>query len=484
MASPPEVHSALLSAGPGGGPLLAAAAAWSSLSAEYTAVAQELTAVVASVEAGAWQGPSAEAYLAAHTPYLAWLAQAAADSAAAATQSETAAAAYTAALAAMPTLPELAANHATHGVLIATNFFGINTIPIALNEADYVRMWVQAATTMATYEAVAGSAVASTPRLSAAPPITDGSGVHDPKVDNPLNQEIVRLLNNVGINWDPRAGTINGQVYDYYANANDPMWYLARALELVANFQYAGTQDPTAGWQYLLAVALFDWPTHVAQFASSVSQAAPLLAAATGALAGPAGALGGLGGLAGVQVSPEVLAEASPVAPAAPALPAVVSSAPGVPAATAPATASPAAPAGPPTSPPPAAAPPPAVQAFAYPYLISGGPGFPPRVGTGVGAGAPASAKKKAPEPDAVAVAAQAARRARARRRRRTVKHDHGDAVITVDAQASEYGAGELGFSGCNAKPGIAAAGLTQLAGAEFAESPRLPLLPDGWKAG
>ncbi len=452
MAAPPEVHSALLSTGPGPASLLEAAGAWNSLSAEYTSVAEELSTVLAEVQAGAWQGPSAESYVSAYVPYLAWLTQASADSAAAAAQHETAAAAYTAALAAMPTMPELATNHIVHGVLLATNFFGINTIPIAVNEADYVRMWVQAATTMSTYQAVADTAVTATPATDPAPPILksqaaesgdpygglshdnplgipqwlrnlleklgigDSQLTHDPTIDNAFDNVIAQWLQNFGYNWQPAAGTLNGATYDTYVNPAMASFWVARTLELTEDFQYFGhllVTNPVQAFQWLISWELFDFPIHIEEVAIFLSQNPAIFALAAPALAplaaGGAG-LAGLGALAHpvIPLPPVESVPAPMLFPVGGPAPAGFASsvAPGAPTpAPTPASAA-SAPAAPP---PPTAPPPPAAgPGFTPPYLV-GGPTIGSWMSTQAKTQEPTSrGASKAPEAAAAAVAAAA----------------------------------------------------------------------------
>lgn len=150
---PPEVNTARLMMGAGPAPMLQAAAGWQALATALTAQATELDIALKSLQQ-LWTGASSERAIAAATPMVMWLRTAAGQAEQRAAQATAQAGAYTAALAMTPTLPDIAANHVTRAVLTATNFFGINMVPIGLKETDYfVRMWNQAAGAMDVYAA-------------------------------------------------------------------------------------------------------------------------------------------------------------------------------------------------------------------------------------------------------------------------------------------------------------------------------------------
>lgn len=475
MALPPEVHSTLLSSGVGAGTLLAAADAWNAVSSEYTTAAAELATILGIVQGGSWEGHAAARYLGAHAPYLSWLAQAGANSAGAAAQLEAAAGAYHAALATMPTLAELAANRATLSVLVATNFFGVNTIPIAVTEADYLRMWLQAATTMSLYQAVSAATVASTPRTAPAPAVLApgvGESASAASTD-PIEQwlsgsehfsSMYQMLKQLLA--DP-IGTLYQVVIDFAA---DPAAAATTWLPLFYLVAYGAT------------FGVLGTPIYAAMMGPAASAAIPIAL--------------GLSGLAAMAETP---AASAPTVVGAPGqeYPAAVVPAPPSAAASAPPASSPpsvsAAPA------PPVPAPAMTTGTTVLYYAVSGGG---PGVGFGPSMQHRAAAAARTPSTAREEVGADAlattGRKSAARRRRSAAVKAHGYRYefITMDDDTSAppppeepaairvSGSGSVttGSTGTTAKFGLAGpAGLTTLTEDAFGNGASAPMMPGSW---
>ena len=159
---PPEVNSARMYAGPGAGPMLAAAAAWDGLAAQLHLTAASYSSEISGLAAG-WQGPSSAAMAAAAAPYVGWMSTTATQAEQTAAQARVAAAAYEAAFAATVPPPVIAANRSLLMALIATNFLGQNTPAITATETLYAEMWAQDATAMFGYADSSAMASAVTP---------------------------------------------------------------------------------------------------------------------------------------------------------------------------------------------------------------------------------------------------------------------------------------------------------------------------------
>jgi PPE-repeat protein len=160
---PPEINSGRMYAGPGSGPMRAAAAAWDGLAAELYSAATSYQSVISGLTAGPWLGPSSASMAAAAAPYVAWMSATAAQAEQTAAQAKAAAAAYETAFAATVPPPVIAANRSLLLALIATNVLGQNTPAIAATQTQYAEMWAQDAAAMYGYAGSSASATTLTP---------------------------------------------------------------------------------------------------------------------------------------------------------------------------------------------------------------------------------------------------------------------------------------------------------------------------------
>ncbi|WP_406815320.1 PPE family protein, SVP subgroup [Mycobacterium sp. M23085] len=176
---PPEINSARMYAGPGSGPMLAAAMAWDELAASLQSAATSFQAEITALTSGPWVGPSSAAMVAAITPYLEWMRTTGAQAEETANQARMAAFAYETAFAETVPPPVVTANRTQLAALVATNILGQNTPAIAATEAEYSEMWARDTAAMFSYAGTTASATRLTPFAQPEQTSNSGAGQSD-----------------------------------------------------------------------------------------------------------------------------------------------------------------------------------------------------------------------------------------------------------------------------------------------------------------
>ncbi|WP_079010637.1 PPE family protein, partial [Mycobacterium tuberculosis] len=233
-------------------------------------------------------GAASLSMVAAATPYVAWLSQAAARAEQAGMQAAAAAAAYEAAFVMTVPPPVITANRVLVMTLIATNFFGQNSAAIAVAEAQYAEMWAQDAVAMYGYAAASASASRLIP-FAAPPKTTNSAGVvAQVAAVAAMPGLLQRLSSAASVSW---------------SNPND--WWLVRLL---------GSITPTERTTIVRLLGQSYLATGMARFLTSIAQQLTF---------GPGGTTAGSGGawyptpqFAGLGAGPAVsasLARAEPV---------------------------------------------------------------------------------------------------------------------------------------------------------------------------
>jgi PPE-repeat protein len=227
---PPEINSGRMYAGPGSGPMLAAAQAWDALADELYAAAGSYRSVIDGLTAGAWLGPSSAAMSAAATSQVEWLTVTAAQAEETANQARVALTAYEAAFASTVPPQVVAANRSLLMTLIATNFFGQNTPSIAATEAQYAEMWAQDAAAMYGYAGSSASATVLTPFTS--PPQATNPG-------GPVSQA---------------ASTAGGNAQSTVSSVQQSLSAVPNALQTFATAAPAQAGDPLGTLSELITI--------------------------------------------------------------------------------------------------------------------------------------------------------------------------------------------------------------------------------------